>query len=114
MDLISSIEKNQLRKNLPEFRVGDTVKVSYKTVEGGKERIQNLEGVVIERKKAGVRETFTIRRFSHGVGVERTFPLHSPRVDKIEVTKRGEVRKAKLLYLRDKIGKQAKVKEKKG
>jgi large subunit ribosomal protein L19 len=114
VDLLASVEKAYLKKDVPDFKVGDTVKVHYKTVEGGKERLQVLEGVVISRKGKGIRETFTIRRFSHGVGVERTFPVHSPRVEKVDITKRGKVRKAKLFYLREKVGKQAKVKEKKG
>ncbi len=114
MDLIADIEKGFFKQEIPDFRVGDSVKVSYKITESGKERIQSLDGVVIERKGSGVRETFTIRKISNGVGVERTFPLHSPKIEKIAVLKKGVVRKAKLFYLRDKIGKKAKVKEKKG
>lgn len=113
MDMISVLEKEQEKDKIPPFKVGDTVKVHHKVVEGGKERIQVIEGVVIERSKSGLKETFTIRRISHGVGVERSFLSHSPRIDKIEIVKRGLVRKAKLYYLRDKIGKEAKVKERK-
>ena len=116
MNVLASFEEKEIqdKKTHPVFKVGDTLKVSYKTREGGRERIQLLEGLVIERKNKGLRETFTIRRIAHGVGVERTFPLFSPRVEKLEIIKRGEVRRAKLLYLRDKIGKEAKIKEKKG
>ena len=111
MNLIDLIEKENLKPELPEFAVGDTVKVFIKIVEGGKERIQAFEGVVIARKHSSVRETFTVRRVSFGVGVEKTFPLHSPRIDHIEVLKKGKVRRAKLYYLRDRVGKAAKVKE---
>lgn len=111
MNLISVIESEQLRKDIPAFNVGDTVKVHVKVVEGTRERIQMYEGVVLKRQGGGLSETFTVRRLSSGVGVERTFPLHSPRVDKIEVTRHGKVRRAKLNYLRDRVGKAAKVKE---
>jgi large subunit ribosomal protein L19 len=114
MDSVVDFEKAFLKQDVPDFRVGDTIKVSYKITEGGKERIQSLDGVVIERKGSGIRETFTLRKISNGVGVERTFPLHSPKIEKIAVLKKGIVHKAKLFYLRDKIGKKAKVKEKKG
>ena len=110
-EIIRSIEEAQLRKNVPAFRVGDTVKVEVKVVEGTRERLQAYEGVVIARRNGSCRETFTVRRTSYGVGVERTFPLHSPRVDSITVTRRGKVRRAKLYYLRDRSGKAAKVKE---
>ncbi len=110
-EIIRSIESAQLRKDVPEFRVGDTVKVQVKVVEGTRERLQAFEGVVIARRNGSVRETFTVRRSSYGVGVERTFPLHSPRVDSITVTRRGKVRRAKLYYLRERSGKAAKVKE---
>lgn len=113
MNLIRVLEKEQEKAQVPDFRVGDTVKVHHKVVEGGKERIQVIEGVVIERSKSSSKEAFTIRRVSHGVGVERTFLIHSPRIDKIDLVKRGMVRRSKLYYLRDKIGKDAKVKEKK-
>lgn len=114
MNMIKVLEKEQEKTKVSDFKVGDTVKVHHKVVEGGKERIQVIEGVVIERSKSGSKETFTIRRLSHGVGVERSFLVHSPRIEKIDLVKRGLVRKARLYYLRDKIGKEAKVKEKKG
>ena len=110
-EIIRSIESAQLKDNLPEFRVGDTVRVQVKVVEGTRERLQAFEGVVIARRNGSVRETFTVRRNSYGIGVERTFPLHSPRVDSITVTRRGKVRRAKLYYLRGLSGKAAKVKE---
>ena len=110
-EIIRSIESAQLRKNVPEFRVGDTVRVQVKVVEGTRERLQAFEGVVIARRNGSVRETFTVRRVSYGIGVERTFPLHSPRVDSITVIRRGKVRRAKLYYLRERSGKAAKVKE---
>ncbi|MCR4621440.1 MAG: 50S ribosomal protein L19 [Clostridiales bacterium] len=110
-EIIRSIEEAQLKKNVPAFRVGDTVKVEVKVVEGTRERLQAYEGVVIARRNGSCRETFTVRRTSYGVGVERTFPLHSPRVDSITVTRRGKVRRAKLYYLRERSGKAAKVKE---
>ncbi|NLY77378.1 MAG: 50S ribosomal protein L19 [Tissierellia bacterium] len=113
MDILKSIEAEQLKENLPDFNVGDTVKVHYRVKEGNRERIQIFEGTVIKRQGGGIRETFTVRRISYGVGVERTFPLHSPRVEKIEVTRRGRVRRAKLFYLREREGKSARVKEKK-
>jgi len=111
MNLIEVIESEQLRKDIPVFNVGDTVKVHVKVVEGTRERIQMYEGVCLKRQGGGLSETFTVRRLSSGIGVERTFPLHSPRVDKIEVTRHGKVRRAKLNYLRDRLGKAAKVKE---
>ena len=110
-EIIRSIESAQLKDNVPEFRVGDTVRVQVKVVEGTRERLQAFEGVVIARRNGSVRETFTVRRKSYGIGVERTFPLHSPRVDSITVTRRGKVRRAKLYYLRGLSGKAAKVKE---
>lgn len=110
-DIIREIEKEQMKKEIPSFKVGDTVRVSAKIVEGTRERIQIFEGVVLKRQNGGVRETFTVRRISYGVGVEKTWPLHSPRVDKIEVVRRGVVRRARLFYLRSRIGKAAKVKE---
>jgi len=109
--LIKEIEQSQLRAEVPQFNIGDTVRVHGKIVEGAKERIQVFEGVVLKRQGGSSRETFTVRRLSGGVGVEKTWPLHSPRVDKIEVVRRGIVRRAKLFYLRDRIGKAAKVKE---
>ena len=110
-ELIRQIEAEQLKSDIPQFNVGDTVRVYAKVVEGSKERIQMFEGVVIKRQNGGVRETFTVRRIASGVGVEKTWPLHSPRVDRIEVVRRGIVRRAKLYYLRDGVGKAAKVKE---
>ncbi|SER05883.1 LSU ribosomal protein L19P [Gracilibacillus ureilyticus] len=109
--LIEEITKDQLRTDLPEFRPGDTVKVHVKVVEGNRERIQVFEGVVIKRQNGGISETFTVRKISYGVGVERTFPVHSPRLDKIEVSRRGKVRRAKLYYLRNLRGKAARIKE---
>ena len=110
-DIIREIEKEQLKENVTPFRVGDTVRVSVKIVEGQRERTQVFEGIVIKRQHGGLRESFTVRRVSYGIGVERTWPLHSPRIDKIEVVKRGIVRRAKLTYLRQRRGKAAKVKE---
>ncbi|MCL2420456.1 MAG: 50S ribosomal protein L19 [Defluviitaleaceae bacterium] len=109
--IIREIEQGQMKTELPVFKVGDTVRVHAKIVEGAKERIQVFEGVVIKRQNGGVRETFTVRRLSYGVGVEKTWPIHSPRVDNVEVVRRGVVRRAKLFYLRNRIGKAAKVKE---
>lgn len=113
MNIIEILEKEQLRKDLPDFGPGDTVRVHAKIVEGNRERIQIFEGVVIGRQGTGVRETFIVRRISYGVGVERIFPVHSPRVDKIEVVRRGAVRRAKLYYLRKLTGKAARIKERK-
>ena len=113
-DIIMDIEREQLKGNITPFRVGDTVRVSSKIVEGARERIQAFEGVVMKRQHGGLRETFTVRRVSYGVGVERTWPLHSPRIEKIEVVKRGIVRRARLYYLRLRRGKKAKVKERLG
>lgn len=110
--LIREIEKENLKSEITSFNVGDTVKVYVKIKEGAKERIQMFEGVVLKRQNAGVRETVTVRKISNGVGVERTWPLHSPSIDKIEVTRKGKVRRAKLTYLRQRVGKSAKVKEK--
>ncbi|HEY3297421.1 MAG TPA: 50S ribosomal protein L19 [Armatimonadota bacterium] len=109
--IIQEIEKAQLKVETPEFGVGDTVKVHVKVVEGGKERIQIFEGIVLAKKHESNRETFIVRKISHGVGVERTFLMHSPRVAKIEVSRRGLVRRAKLFYLRDKVGKATRIKE---
>lgn len=111
-DLIKYIESQQMKKDVPIFNVGDTVKVSILITEGNKERTQIYEGTVIKRQNGGVRETFTVRRIAYGVGTEKTFMLHSPKVLKIEVTRRGKVRRAKLYYLRDRVGKATKVKEK--
>ena len=110
-DIIKSIEDAQLKPEVTSFRVGDTVRVSAKVIEGTRERIQVFEGTVIKRQNGGAKETFTVRKFSNGIGVEKTWPLHSPIVTKIEVTRRGKVRRARLFYLRDRVGKRAKVKE---
>ncbi len=111
--VIAKIEESQLRSDLPEFRVGDTVRVHYKIVEGEKERVQVFQGVVLKRHRAGVRSTFTVRKVSFGVGVERIFLQHSPRIDRIEVVSRGVVRRARLFYLRDLSGKAARVRDEK-
>ena len=111
MNLIDAINQEQLRNDIPDFKIGDTVQVHYKVVEGTRERIQVFEGVVIKKQGGGNRATFTVRKKSSGVGVERTWPLHSPRIDSIQVVRRGKVRRAKLFYLRDRVGKAAKVKE---
>ncbi|MBR4080724.1 MAG: 50S ribosomal protein L19 [Clostridia bacterium] len=110
-EIIRSIEQAQLRSDLPKINVGDTVRVWVKVVEGSRERLQAFEGNVIAKRNGGVRETFTVRRVSYGIGVERTFPMHSPRVDRVEVIRRGKVRRAKLYYLRSLQGKAAKIKE---
>lgn len=110
-NIISAIEKEYMKKEVSSFNVGDTVKVFVKVVEGSRERLQAFEGVVIARKNGSVRETFTVRRVSFGVGIERVFPVHSPRIDRIEVVKSGKVRRAKLYYLRNLSGKAAKIKE---
>lgn len=110
-NIIDVIEREQMKQNIPQFGIGDTVDVYYKVIEGSKERIQVYQGVVIARKNGGLRETFTVRKISAGVGVERTFPLHSPRVEKVTVVRVGRVRRAKLYYLRSRTGKAAKVKE---
>jgi len=110
-DIIKMIEQEQLRSDIPEIRIGDTVKVFVKVVEGTRERLQAFEGTVISKKHGGNRETFTVRRVSYGVGVERTFPLHTPRIDRVQIVRHGRVRRAKLYYLRDRVGKAAKVRE---
>ena len=109
--IISEITKDQLRSDLPSFRPGDTVKVHVKVVEGTRERIQLFEGVVIKRRGGGISETFTVRKISYGVGVERTFPVHTPKIAKLEVVRKGKVRRAKLYYLRNLRGKAARIKE---
>ena len=111
-DIIKSIEDAQLKAQVDEFNVGDTVRVHAKVKEGNRERIQVFEGTVLKRQNGGARETFTVRKNSNGIGVEKTWPLHSPIVDKIEVVRKGKVRRAKLNYLRGRVGKAAKVKEK--
>ncbi len=109
---IARLEQQQLRKGIPQFKAGDTVKVHFQVIEGTRSRIQVFQGIVIKRQGEGARETFTVRKHSFGVGVERTFPLHSPKIDKIEVLSIGDVHRAKLYYLRGKVGKKAKVREK--
>ena len=111
MNIIEALDKEQLRSDIPEFRAGDTVKVYVKVVEGTRERVQLFEGVVISRSGSGVREMFTVRRISYGVGVERTFPVHSPRLEKIVVARKGVVRRAKLYYLRNLTGKAARIRD---
>jgi large subunit ribosomal protein L19 len=110
--VIESLEQRQLRSDLPDFKAGDTVRVHFQVIEGQRRRVQVFEGIVIKRQGAGVRETFTVRKHSFGVGVERTFPLHSPKIEKIDVAAIGDVRRAKLYYLRGKVGKKARVREK--
>ena len=112
MDIIRAIEQQQIKQDIPDFVVGDNVKVHYRITEGNRERIQVFQGDVIRRQGAGARETFTVRKISFNVGVERTFPVHSPKIDKIEVVRQGAVRRAKLYYIRKKVGKAAKIKEK--
>ena len=111
MDLIQAVEAEQMKDNAENFRIGDTVKVHFKIVEGQTERIQVFQGIVLSSKGSGIRKTFTVRKMSYGVGVERVFPVHSPRIEKIEVVRRGRVRRAKLYYLRKRVGKAAKVNE---
>jgi large subunit ribosomal protein L19 len=111
MDAIKTMVSSQLKSEMPEFSIGDTVKVHVKIKEGDRERIQIFEGTVISRRGAGISESFTVRRVSYGVGVERVFPIHSPHVEKVEVVRRGKVRRSKLYYLRDRVGKAAKLKQ---
>ena len=111
-NIIDVIEKEGMRTDLPEFAIGDSVKVFVKVVEGTRERLQGFEGVVIARRNGGIRETFTVRRVSFGIGIERTFPLHSPKIDHIDIIRKGDVRRAKLYYLRERSGKSAKIKDK--
>lgn len=110
-DIIRELEKEQLRTDLPKLEIGDTVRVYVKVVEGNRERLQNFEGIVIKMQGGGIRKSFTVRRVSYGIGVERTFPYNSPRIGRIEVVRHGVVRRAKLYYLRDRTGKAAKIKE---
>ncbi|MBI1869826.1 MAG: 50S ribosomal protein L19 [Chlamydiae bacterium] len=112
-NIMKKLNEKQIRTDLPDFRIGDILKVFYKIVEGGKERIQPFEGTLIGRHGGGIAKTFTMRKISFGEGVERTFPLASPRIEKIEVVRHGEVRRAKLYYIREKVGKKSKIKEKK-
>ncbi len=111
MTLLQELEQEQLRTDIPSFKPGDTVRLAVRVIEGGKERIQQYEGVCIKRQNYGIRETFTVRRISYGVGVERTFPVHSPRLAEIKVVRRGRVRRAKLYYLRNLTGKAARIRE---
>ena len=111
MDAIKLMVGGQLKENIPEINVGDTVRVHVKIKEGDRERIQNFEGTVISRRGGGISESFTVRRVSYGVGVERVFPIHSPNVEGVEIVRRGKIRRSKLFYLRNKVGKSAKVKE---
>ena len=111
MDILRSIESDQINEEGENFKVGDTIKVHFKIIEGKTERIQVYEGLVLSLNNSGIARTVTVRKISHGVGVERIFPLHSPKIDKIEVTRHGKVRRAKLYYIRDRVGKAAKVKE---
>ena len=110
MDIIKSIEHEQMKNKIPDLKVGNTVKVHVRVKEGNRERIQVFEGFVLKRQNGGISETFTVRKISSGVGVEKTFPLHSPKIEKIEVTRRGAVRRAKLNYMRERTGKAAKIK----
>ena len=110
-NVIESLEQRQLRANIPQFKAGDSVRVHFRVIEGQRQRIQVFEGIVIKRQGSGVHETFTVRKQSFGVGVERTFPVHSPKIDRIEVTAIGDVNRAKLYYLRGKVGKKARVRE---
>ena len=111
MDLLKTIEAKQIRDDITDFGIGDTIKIHYKIVEGRTERVQVFEGLCIAKKRDGVRKTITVRKISYGIGVERTFPLHSPRIQKIEVTRYGKVRRSKLYYIRDRVGKASKVAE---
>lgn len=111
VDIIKAIEAEQIRTDLPEFNVGDTIKVHLKVKEGTRERIQVFEGTVLKKQNGGIRETFTVRRIAYGVGVEKTLPINSPVIEKIELVRKGKVRRAKLFYLRNRVGKAAKVKE---
>ena len=111
MDIIKNLTEEQIRTDLPELKIGDTVKVHFKVREGSRERIQVFEGTIISKRGGGVSESFTVRRISYGVGVERVFPVNSPKIDKVEVVRQGKVRRAKLYYLRDRVGKATKVKE---
>jgi large subunit ribosomal protein L19 len=111
-NVLEAVEKEYLKEKVPQLRVGDTVRVHVKVVEGSRERIQVFEGTVIALGKPGVKHNFTVRRISHGVGVERTFLTHSPRIDKVDVVRHGDVRRAKLFYLREKVGKQSRIREK--
>ena len=110
MDIMTAVTQEQLRTDIPKFGIGDTVKVHIKIIEGSRERVQIFEGFVLKKQSGGINETFTVRRIASGVGVEKTFPLHSPKISKIEVTRKGKVRRAKLNYMRQRTGKAAKIK----
>jgi large subunit ribosomal protein L19 len=110
-NVIETLERSQLRDDIPDFKAGDTVRVHFQVIEGQRRRVQVFEGIVLKRQGSGLRETFTVRKQSFGVGVERTFPLHSPKIEKIHVAARGDVRRAKLYYLRGRVGKKARVRE---
>ncbi len=112
MDMIKALTEGQIRTDLPQLNIGDTLKVYFKVIEGTRERVQMFEGTLIKKHGSGISETFTVRRVSYGVGVERTFPVNSPKIEKVEISRKGRVRRAKLYYLRDRVGKSAKVKEK--
>ena len=112
MDILTAVTQEYVKSDMPEFNIGDTVKVHIKIKEGARERVQIFEGFVLKRQNGGIRETFTVRRIASGVGVEKTFPLHSPRIDKIEVVRKGRIRRAKLNYMRQRTGKAAKIKVK--
>ena len=112
LDLVKQIGSEQIRTDLPQLNIGDSVRVYVKVKEGNRERLQMFEGIIIQKKHGGINETFTVRRVSYGVGVERTFPVNSPSIDRVEITRKGKVRRAKLYYLRDRVGKSAKVKQK--
>ncbi len=112
MDIVKAIEQEYKKEELAKFNIGDTVKVYVKIKEGNRERLQAFEGTVIKRQNSGLNETFTVRKLSQGIGVERTFPMHSPKIEKVEVTRKGKARRAKLYYLRDRVGKAARTKEK--
>jgi large subunit ribosomal protein L19 len=113
VNIMKFVEQDYLKKDIPDFRSGDTVRVHVRVIEGGRERIQVFEGTVIRRRGSGLNETFTVRRVTHGVGVERTFPVHSPRLAKIEIMRKGRVRRARLYYLRKRVGKAARIRERK-
>lgn len=111
MDAIRALTQSQIRTDLPQLNIGDTLRVYFKVKEGARERLQMFEGILIKKRGSGISQTFTVRRISYGIGVERTFPVNSPKIDRIEIAKKGKVRRAKLYYLRDRIGKKARVKE---
>ena len=111
MNILKTLAESQIRSDLPQLNIGDTLRVYFKVIEGARERVQMFEGTLIKKRGSGISETFTVRRVSYGVGVERTFPVNSPKIDRIEIPRKGKIRRAKLYYLRDRVGKRAKVKE---